>query len=308
MCKKYDERVELHCHSWYSKMDGANSVDEIIDFVAEQKMSAVAFTEHGSVLGFSEIKEVAEDYKEVKAIYGVEAYVVNDVSLDLSKFNVLLQDKSMQEDLKYKDSIRKFRDSYHISLLAKNDEGKRTLQKLTERAYSEFYFRRPKLPLSMILKNRENLFIGSACEAGLLGRAIREGVPYEKLKEIAGIYDYLEVQPGNEMLWMIGHTGEEKIHSVDDIRIYNDKIIALGVELDIPVVATGDVHFLRPKNAADRSELMRIVGYENYNEQNNLYFRTTSEMLREFEYLGDKKAFEIVVENTNRIAEQIKYQ
>ena len=204
------------------------------------------------------------------------------------------------------DVIRKC-PTYHITILAKNMEGIRSLYRLVTDSNLKYFNRRPRIRLSDLLANRENLIIGSACEAGLLGCAIRSAKSSKDIEEIASVYDYLEVQPTDELRWMLKSDNEDSINSEEDIRAYTNRIIELGIKLRKLVVATCDVHYLRPENAISRSVLMEDRGFDNPSEVNNLYFRSTEEMLDEFSYLSEEKAYEIVVENSNKIAEQIEF-
>lgn len=196
---------------------------------------------------------------------------------------------------------------YHITILAKNMEGIHSLYRLVTDSNLKYFNKRPRIRLSDLLDNRENLLIGSACEAGLLGQAIRSAKSSRDIEEIASIFDFLEIQPVNELLWMLKNDNEDCMSTEEDIRRYIARIIELGEKMDKLVVATGDVHYLRPENAISRCVLLEECGFSDPTEENNLYFRSTEEMVEEFSYMGDDKAYEIVVENTNKIAEQIEY-
>lgn len=193
--------------------------------------------------------------------------------------------------------------SYHIILLAKNKAGLKNLYKLVTLSHLEYYHRHPRIPKSQLLKHRDGLIIGSACEAGELFRALLDGSSQEKLEEIATFYDYLEIQPLDNNRFLLK---EKIVKNEDELRQLNCEIVKLGEKLQIPVVATGDVHFLNPEDEVYRRILMAGKGFDDADDQAPLYFRTTEEMLREFSYLGKKKAQEVVIENPRKIAESVE--
>ncbi len=197
------------------------------------------------------------------------------------------------------DQLRPF----HIILLVQNDTGLRNLYRLITKAHLEYYHRNPRIPKSELIKHREGLIIGSACEAGQLIRAYLDGAGEDKLEELAKFYDYLEIQPLANNQFMVKNG---QVSGWEDLKKINRKVVELGEKLNIPVVATGDVHFLDPHDEIYRRVLMAGKGFEDADDQAPLYFRTTDEMLDEFSYLGQAKAREVVITNPRAIADMVE--
>ena len=196
--------------------------------------------------------------------------------------------------------------AYHAIILVKNYTGLRNLYELVSMAHIDYFFRRPRIPKSKFMQMREGLILGSACEAGELYRALLDGEPKQRIEELVHFYDYLEIQPLGNNKFMIDSPRVENIHSMEDIKNMNRKIVELGETYGKPVVATCDVHFIDPDDAAFRKIIMAAEGFSDADNQPPLYFRTTDEMLAEFDYLGEEKAREVVITNTNLIADQIE--
>lgn len=270
-----EKRVELHLHTKMSALDGAVEVSELIKLAAKWGHPAVAVTDHGVVQAFPEAYAAASK-AGIKLIYGVEGYLV--------------------------ESPRKDERMYHIILLAKTQEGLVNLYKLISLSHMKYYHRRPRIPRAVLEEHRSGILVGSACEAGELYQAILNGKSDEEIKRIASFYDYLEIQPLANNYFLLD---EGRVQSEDDLRAINRRIVDLGRELGKPVVATGDVHFLKPEDEIFRQIIMASHGFD-VERATPLYLRTTEEMLEEFAYLGEETAKEVVIRAPRAIADSVE--
>lgn len=231
---------------------------------------------------------------------------LDDVKTLVAVFKVMIErtkeehGKTIDDfDLKFETDFKKL-PSYHIIIIAKNYVGLKNLYKLVSYSHLNYFYKKPKILKSMLNKYREGLIIGSACEAGELYRAILNQKPQEEIEAIASYYDYLEIQPIGNDEYLVR---EGTVPNDEALRNINRQIVALGEKLNKPVCATCDVHFMDPQDEIYRRILQAGQKYDDADMQAPLYLRTTNEMLAEFDYLGPEKAYEVVVENTNLIAD-----
>ena len=201
--------------------------------------------------------------------------------------------------------IIKHQKYYHIILLAKNNIGRMNLYRLVSASFIDYYSTRPRIPKSLLSKYREGIIVGSACEQGELYQAILSEASDAKISDIVSFYDYLEIQPLGNNKFMINDEDNLMVNNMDDLIEINKQIVKLGEDANKPVVATCDVHFLNPEDEVYRRIIMAGKGFKDADEQAPLYLRTTEEMLEEFKYLGPKKAEEVVITNTVKIADMI---
>lgn len=249
-------RSELQLHTNMSEMSAIGQIEDYILFAKKNGINAVAVTDSTNVRVFPEAYQYAVKYG-VKLIYGTEGYLDNGTDMP-----------------------------YHITVLAKNKTGLKSLYEIVSASYTEFFDKQPFIPKRLLEQKRENLIIGSACGMGELYQAIVTGKDDSTLKEIASFYDYLEVQPFNN-------------------KNINKKIVDLGKKMNIPVVATSDAHYVYPKDQIAMKVLVSVKDYDECEKLPPMHIRTTEDMIKAFDYLGYDKAFEITVINTNLIADMI---
>ncbi len=304
-----EKRIELHLHTSMSQMDAVAPVKDVVKRAFKWGHKAVAITDHGVVQSFPDAMSAYDDIMgnnegaDFKIIYGVEDYFVNDIDGQEIEGGI---DGGV-------DSTSLTR--YHQIILVKNQTGLKNLYRLVSYSNLNYYLKtynksnpakprpaRPLMPKSVINKYREGLIIGSACEQGEIFRAILDGKTEEEILKLAEFYDYLEIQPrGNNMFMLRNGT----VNSEEELLDFNRRIIEIADKLGKPVVATGDVHFLNPEDARLRTILMAGQGFSDAEEQAPLYFKTTDEMLEEFSYLGDR-AKEVVIDNPQKIADMVE--
>ncbi|MCI5584670.1 MAG: PolC-type DNA polymerase III [Lachnospiraceae bacterium] len=195
---------------------------------------------------------------------------------------------------------------YHAILLAATEQGRINMYTLVSQSHLTYYNKKPKIPKSLLMKYREGLILGTACEAGELYRYLLDDKSDAEIAKVVNFYDYLEIQPLGNNEYMIASERVRNVNSVEDIKAINKRIVELGEQFNKPVVATCDVHFLDPEDEVYRRIIMAGKGYKDADQQAPLYFRTTEEMLKEFSYLGSEKAKEVVITNSNLIADRIE--
>ena len=303
-----EKRVELHCHTNMSAKDAVSSSDAIVRQAYEWGHKAIAITDHGVVQAYpaaaGAVKAIRKAGGDFKVIYGVESYFVDDVNNDVRDLNA-------KQTAKYR---------YHQIILVKNLTGLKNLYKLVSEAHLHDFRGKPLTMRSKLDKLREGLILGSACEQGELYRAIIDEKPEEELLRIADYYDYLEIQPLGNNAFMVREssypdkkdkkTGAvipnrfKKVTDFEVIKSFNRKVVELADKLGKPVVATGDVHFLKKSDDIIRKILMAGQGFDDFDNQAPLYLKTTDEMLADFDYFGER-AREFVIDNPNKIADMV---
>ncbi len=271
------KRVELHLHTKMSALDSILDLEDAVLRARTWGHPAVAVTDHGVVQSFPEAYKLGKKHN-VKIIYGLEGYLVED------------------EDPKGH--------TYHIVLLARNQEGLRHLYEIVTESHLKHFYRTPRIPRSLLAEKREGLIVGSACEAGELFQAVLKSKPAGELERIASFYDYIEIQPlANNAFLVSGGQVADKA-SLEEL---NKSIYRLAGKVKKPCVMTSDAHYLDPEDGIYRTVLLAGKGMENKEQGAEVYLRTTCELLSEASrYLGEEAAYEVVVANPNAIAESVE--
>ncbi len=301
-----EKRVELHCHTNMSAKDAVSSAGDIINQAYKWGHKAIAITDHGVVQAYpaaaAAVKKIRKSGGDFKVIYGVEAYFVDDTDIEIEKLTA--------------KQIKR----YHQIILVKDLVGLKNLYRLISSAHLDNFKGRPLTLKSKLDELREGLIVGSACEQGELYSAIIDGKSDEELLKIAEYYDYLEIQPLGNNSFMVRESSlpdkkNEKtgvvtpnrfrhVTSDEVIKDFNRKVVEIADKLGKPVVATGDVHFLKRDDDIIRKILMAGQGFTDFDNQAPLYLKSTTEMLEDFSYFGDR-AKEFVIDNPNKIASMV---
>lgn len=282
-----EKRVELHLHTKMSMMDGLTDAKLLVKRAIAWGHKAIAITDHGVVQAFPEA--IAAASGKIKVILGMEGYFLNDDERDFDSWK--------------KEKKGKY---FHQIILARNSVGLKNLYKLISLSNVKYFHRKPIIPKSELMKYREGLIIGSACEAGELYRAIATGESEETIMKIASFYDYLEIQPCGNNRYMIDSEKFPNVNSIEDIQDLNRKVVHVADALGKMTVATCDVHFIDPEDSIFRAILMAGQGFADADKQAPLFFRNTKDMLAEFDYLGEETAKEVVITNPGIIADMIE--
>ncbi|MCD8095617.1 MAG: PolC-type DNA polymerase III [Ruminococcus sp.] len=283
----------------FSSLDTVVMSKKLIPDLKNHKLDTVA--EHFGMGDFNHHR--ASDDAEVLSRIFVK---LSNMVMDMYPHMIITAD--MLNSLLADDSKVLTEKTYHQIILVKNNTGLKNLYRLISDSNLKYFKRNPRIPKSELVKNREGLIVASACEAGELIQSYLRGEPREKIKQIASFYDYLEIQPeGNNGFMLLSEKEPyNNITTQEDLRDINRFVVELGEEMGIPVCATGDVHVMDPSDSVFRAIIMASKGFEDADKQAPLYFKPTNQMLDELSYLGEDKAFEVVVTNTNMVADRIE--
>ena len=279
-----EKRIELHAHTKMSALDGLSDPQALVKRAVKWGHKAIAITDHGVVHALPKAYDAGGD--KIKVILGTEGYLYDDAGKVDEEGNIDYMSGR----------------TYHIVVLAKNLTGRTNLYKLISYSHMDYFYKKPRLPRSILQKYREGLILGSACQAGELYQAIVMGASDEELLGIADFYDYLEVQPLSNNLFMIEDPRYPAITTEEDIRRCNRKVVELAKRLGKPVVATSDTHYIDPEDNILREIIRAGQGYSDIGGDHGLYFRTTDEMLAEFSYLDEQDRYEVVIGGPAKVA------
>lgn len=270
-----EKRVELHCHTQMSRMDGLSKIDRLIERAAKWGHKAIAITDHGVVQAYPEAKAAAKKHG-IKLILGIEGYLVDEFK----------REKGVP--------------IYHIILLVKNKQGLKNLYKLVSESHLKYFYKRPLIPKALLEEYREGLIVGSACEQGEVWQhLLKKDKP---LEEVAQFYDYIEIQPCANNEFMIA---DGAVKSMEELQTHTRTLYDTGKKLGKMVLATGDSHFIDPKDEVYRKILHAGMGY-GVERQAPLFFKTTNELKKDFDYFDEETVHELVVTNPTKVAEMIE--
>jgi DNA polymerase III subunit alpha, Gram-positive type len=270
-----DKRVELHCHTQMSRMDGLSRIGELVERAARWGHKALAITDHGVVQAFPEAKAAAKK-SHLKLILGMEGYLVDEFKKE------------------------KHLPIYHFILLVKNRKGLKNLYQLVTESHLRYFYKRPLIPRALLQAHREGLIVGSACEQGEVWQTLLKGG--RPLEEVASFYDYIEVQPCGNNEFMIR---DGAVKDTEELQILTRRLYDTGKKLGKPVCATGDSHFLDPQDEIYRRIIQTGMGF-GAERQAPLYFKTTDELLADFAFFGEEAAREAVIENPRKVADWVE--
>ncbi|MBR6274602.1 MAG: PHP domain-containing protein [Lachnospiraceae bacterium] len=313
------ERVEFHAHTKMSGFDSVIDVGELIETALKMGHRAVAITDHGCVYALPEAKHILErlarkpEYKEAteefKIIYGCEGYLVNDDNLIDENGNPVSSETEYVSEIKNRAYT-------HVTLLCRNETGRKNLYRLVSESYVKYFGKgRPRMPKSLLNKYRDGLLLGSACDMGELFKALLQGKSREVIERIAGFYDYLEIQPvENYAGSYITNEAYPEIKTKEDLWKLNIVITEIAEKQSKLCIAASDAHFIEPADERYRKiaryiSAVRRNNVENYKETDDaLFFRTTDQMVQSLkEHMDEEKAFTIAVTNTIKISDMIEY-
>ncbi|SRR5579871_590554 len=271
-----EKRVELHCHTQMSRMDGLSKIERLIERAAKWGHTAIAITDHGVVQAYPEARAAAKKHG-IKLILGMEGYLVDEFK----------REKGMA--------------IYHIILLVKNKTGLKNLYKLVSESHLKYFYKRPCIPRALLESHREGLVVGSACEQGEVWQNLLHPAA-KPLEEVAKFYDYIEIQPCANNEFMIS---DGMMKDMENLQNSTRVLFETGKKLGKLVVATGDSHFIDPQDEVYRRILQAGMGY-GLERQAPLFFKTTDELKGDFSYFGEEIAHELVVTNPKKVAEMIE--